>query len=175
MAKLKILFVCLGNICRSPLAHGIMLEYIKQYNLVDMIEVDSAGTCSYHEGSYPDKRAISVAKKYGIELEHVARKFTHDDLEYYDFILAMDHLNYEDVVNCEKKKKLLRKVFRLRSFESDSNENYDVPDPYYGTDSDFDDVFMICNRSISGFLNFLIDQKLLHLAVKVNPLHYSSN
>ena len=155
MTKLKILLVCTGNICRSPLAEAIFVDYINQHNLVDVFEVDSCGTSAYHVESLPDERAIDAAKKYGITINHKARQINDTDLEYYDYILVMDHLNYEDVISSIPNSDKKNKVFLLRSFDLSTTVEYDVPDPYYGTQEDFDDVLIICKRSIDGFVSYL--------------------
>lgn len=158
MNKLKILFVCTGNICRSPLAEAIFSAYIKEHKLADNFEFDSCGTTSYHVSSLPDDRAIEVGRKYGITLNHKARQINFNDMIYYDYILVMDHLNYEDVISNMNNVINKDKVFLLRSFDSTITVEYDVPDPYYGTMEDFDDVFIICKRSIEGFINYLISE-----------------
>ncbi len=163
MIKLKILFVCTGNICRSPVAEGIFLDHIFKNNLLSSFEVDSAGTTAYHSGSKPDSRSIILAKKHLITLNHIARQITPNDLDYYDFILVMDHRNYEDVIALTKNPQHKSKIFLLRSFDltHDENSEYAVPDPYYGQDADFEEVFTICKNSIEGFMKYLSDQNLL--------------
>lgn len=163
MKKLKILFVCSGNICRSPLAQGIFQSYVSEHNLSEEFELDSCGTSSYHVGSLPDKRSIDVARKYNISLSHRARQINKNDLDYYDYILVMDHLNYEDVLTNIEKNLVKDRVFLLRSFDPATNVEYNVPDPYYGTDDDFEEVFIICKRSIEGFINYLISEKLISI------------
>ena len=159
MNKIKIVFVCSGNICRSPLAEAVFSDYIKKNKLDNNFEIDSCGTAAYHLDSLPDKRAISAADKYGITLNHKARKIDSKDMSYYDYILVMDHLNYEDVVSNMDKGIKKDKVFLLRSFDPSITEVYDVPDPYYGTQADFDDVLNICKRSIEGFIKYLVSEK----------------
>lgn len=153
--KIKVLFVCKGNICRSPLAEGIFLSILEKKNLLDRFEIDSAGTCNYHIGNLPDSRAVKVAMQNGITLNSCARQFTVDDLKIFDYILVMDHLNYESVTELVNDENIHDKVFLLRSFDSDSAEFQNVPDPYYGSCSDFDEVFEIVNKSEIGFLDYL--------------------
>ena len=97
--KFKILFVCLGNICRSPAAHGTMLQIIKDKKLTEQIEVDSCGTGSYHIGSLPDKRMIQAASQRGIELNHKARRLCKEDFNKFDLIVTMDNRNYGKVLS----------------------------------------------------------------------------
>lgn len=161
MRKLKILFVCTGNICRSPLALGVFLNHANLNGFNSIFEADSCGTSSYHVGSLPDSRSIATAQKHSIQLNNKARQICSNDLKYYDFILVMDHLNYEDVINNIQDEFCKNKVFLLRSFDQAVSDDYNVPDPYYGTEADFEEVFEICQRSISGFMTYLINQKLV--------------
>ncbi|MFN7093890.1 MAG: low molecular weight protein-tyrosine-phosphatase [Burkholderiales bacterium] len=167
MDKIKILFVCLGNICRSPLAKGIFINEVNQYNLEHLFEVDAAGTSAYHVGCLPDSRAVKVAAKYGIGLTQLARQLADKDFEYYDYILVMDHRNYEDVTSLIKNKTKLKRIFLLRSFDCLANNNFNVPDPFYGLDADFEEVFAICQRSLQGFIGFLANQGLIKLPVNL--------
>ncbi|MDD3267575.1 MAG: low molecular weight phosphotyrosine protein phosphatase [Burkholderiales bacterium] len=153
--KIKVLFVCKGNICRSPLAEGIFVSILKKNNLSDKFVIDSAGTCDYHVGNLPDDRAIKIALDHGITLNSSARLFTPEDLKIFDYVLVMDHLNYESVTELVKDENIHDKVFLLRSFDSDSADFQNIPDPYYGSESDFDEVFDIITKSESGFLDYL--------------------
>ncbi len=157
--KIKILFVCLGNICRSPLAMAILKNKILQRNLLEMIEVDSAGTSNYHIGSGPDPRSFENAKTNEIDIEHSARQIGREDLETFDYIIAMDRENYDNIhqlVTLEHQKK---KLFFMRGFESDGTYNdrdvKNVPDPYYGGDEGFQNVFNILDEACDNFLQFL--------------------
>ena len=131
--------VCLGNICRSPLAEGILTHKAKELNL--NILVDSAGTAAYHVGDEPDSRSIKVAKKYKIDIsKQKARQFTVKDFDTFDIIYAMDVSNYNNInalaVNKDQKNKV-----RLILNEIHPNSNSSVPDPYYGGENGFEDVF----------------------------------
>ncbi len=154
-SKIKVLFVCTGNVCRSPLAEGIFFHYLDQQNLSNYFEIDSAGTSDYHVGEAPDERAIAVAANYGIELTHVARQFAVTDFTNYDYILVMDHLNYDAVVALAHKEQYHDKVFLFRTFDPLAEDFYDVPDPYYGGVEDFSEVGEIVTRASVGFLDFL--------------------
>ena len=162
MQPLKILFVCLGNICRSPIAHGIMEAKIKSRGLSHFFKIDSAGTTGFHINSAPDWRSITTLQKHGIILKHQARQFNQNDISSYDYILTMDHLNYDEVINlAQHKRDDIQRVFLLRSFDPLEKTEFDIPDPYYGLDSDFDEVYRICDRSINGFIKFLSAQNII--------------
>ena len=158
---MKVLFVCLGNICRSPLAEGIFNQMLKEQNLDNTIEVDSAGTASYHTGELPDHRSIKIAAKRGIELTHRARAIDKKDFAEFDYILVMDKENFKDVKNIEKnapEKKA--KVHLIREFDPDvtSTSIPDLEDPYYGVEKSFETCFEILERSNAVFLEFLKKQ-----------------
>lgn len=141
----KILFVCLGNICRSPLAEGIMLKLVADNNLP--LIIDSAGTASYHVGEQPDKRTIANAKKHQIDLSPLrARQFNKTDFEEFDKIYVMDKSNLKNVLALastdEHKQKVdlfLNELYLL--------QNKDVPDPYYGGEQSFEDVFQMVYKT----------------------------
>ena len=138
----KILMVCLGNICRSPLAEGVLRSKIDP----NSIEVDSAGTGGYHIGSTPDERSIAVGFKYGIDISSQrCRKFNRNDFEAFDLIYAMDSSNYDDIIALAKNEDEVKKV-RLLLDGSDS-EIKEVPDPYYGGMEGFENVFRIIEKA----------------------------
>lgn len=137
----KILMVCLGNICRSAVAEGIMLDIIKKHNL--NIEVDSAGTSNYHIGEAPDGRTINNAKKHNIDLTPLrARQFVTSDFEKFDKIYVMDKSNLRNVLNLAKTEVQKNKVDLLLNV-TNPNENREVPDPYFGGEKGFEDVFQM--------------------------------
>jgi len=139
----KILMVCLGNICRSPLAEGILKSKLKS----EVFFVDSAGTGAWHAGELPDKRSIAVAKKYGIDLTtQRARQFCLDDFSAFDYIYVMDKSNYENVCRLAPNDEAKKKV-KLILNEYHPDKNMEVPDPYYGGDSGFDDVYNMLNEA----------------------------
>jgi len=141
----KILMVCLGNICRSPLAEGIMLHLIEKHQL--NIMVDSAGTSNYHIGENPDKRTIANAKKHQIDLSPlVARQFTSHDFELFDKIYVMDKSNHKNVMALSSKPEHHAKVDLLLN-ELHPNENREVPDPYFGGEQGFEDVFQMVYKA----------------------------
>lgn len=129
--------VCLGNICRSPLAEGILKSKINS----EAIFVDSAGTGAYHVGNLPDKRSIEVAKKYGLDITNQrARKFVVSDFDEFDFIYTMDESNYYNILDLARNKEDESKVKMILN-ESQPNRNLSVPDPYYGGNQGFENVY----------------------------------
>lgn len=135
--------VCLGNICRSPLAEGILKSKVD----VKKIYVDSAGTGSWHIGEQPDQRSIAVAKKYGIDItSQRGRQFSGTDFHDFDKIYVMDNSNMRDVMSLCPNPNLENKV-QLILDELFPNDNVDVPDPYYGGSSGFDDVFNMLDQA----------------------------
>jgi protein-tyrosine phosphatase len=138
----KILMVCLGNICRSPLAEGIMRAKLSK----DFI-VDSAGTGGWHAGELPDKRSISTAKNRGLDItSQRARQFKISDFNTFDYIYVMDNSNYKDVMALAPNEEVKSKV-KLILNELFPNENVDVPDPYYGGQDGFENVFNMLNEA----------------------------
>jgi protein-tyrosine phosphatase len=142
---MKILFVCLGNICRSPLAEGILKKKFEEHGIDGIIH--SAGFEPYHEGQHPDPRSISTARKNGIDISNkVARLFTVEDFDDYDKILVMDSMNYADVIRLARDDEDRAKVdFILNQVNAGSND--EVPDPYYGGASGFDRVYDMMDRA----------------------------
>jgi protein-tyrosine phosphatase len=133
----RILVVCLGNICRSPLAHGILQSKLSN----DQFYVDSAGTAAYHIGNKPDYRSIEVAQQNGIDIStQMARQFKISDFDTFDYIYAMDQSNYSDIISLARNKNDIGKV-KLFLEANTSIDNKNVPDPYYGDLPDFQDVY----------------------------------
>lgn len=146
----KILMVCLGNICRSPLAEGILKS-----KLSNAFTVDSAGTANYHTGSQPDRRSIAVARKYGLEISHLrGRQFTVNDFDNFDFIYVMDQSNYQNVTRLARNNKDINKVEMILNLVY-PNKNYDVPDPYYGGDQGFENVYQMLDEACNIIVNNL--------------------
>lgn len=139
----KILMVCLGNICRSPLAEGILKSKVNKHQVV----VDSAGTAAWHSGNLPDSRSIAIAQKNDIDLTNQrARLFLPEDFELFDHIYVMDQNNYKEVCRLAPNEKALEKV-QLILNEIHPDKNLEVPDPYYGSDDGFDDVFKMLDEA----------------------------
>ena len=152
--KTKILMVCLGNICRSPLAEGILKNKVNP----NATFVDSAGTAGYHIGNAPDPRSIAVAKKYNIDISRqVCRKFTNADFEEFTTIYVMDKSNYDNVIAQAHNKEQIAKVKLLLS-HIDTNIT-EVPDPYYGGDSGFEDVYKLIDQACSNIAKTIKEQQ----------------
>jgi protein-tyrosine phosphatase len=155
----KVLFVCLGNICRSPLAAGVFNQKVKQLELTGELFSDSCGTSDFHIGELADDRTIQCAKNHFIQLKHRARQLQRQDFQQFDYILVMDNNNHQAVLEMMKKLKINHKnIFLLRSFQNISND-LEVPDPYYGNERDFEDVYEILTESIEGLITFLLNKK----------------
>ncbi|MAW21555.1 MAG: protein-tyrosine-phosphatase [Flavobacteriales bacterium] len=134
---MNILMVCLGNICRSPLAEGILAQKTQHLNIF----VDSAGTAGYHVGNLPDPRSIEIAKKYNINLRNQrARQFSRTDFEKFDLIYAMDKSNYAHLISLAENKEERKKI-RMILNEINPNAYESVPDPYYGGENGFQNVY----------------------------------
>lgn len=140
---IKILMVCLGNICRSPLAQSILQSKLSE----DSFYIDSAGTSAYHIGELPDSRSIDIAKQYAIDIsQQRARAFELKDFDLFDFILVMDASNYQNLKVLARDESDLAKVDFILNY-SLPNENLEVPDPYYGGDSGFNSVFQMLDTA----------------------------
>lgn len=148
----KLLFVCLGNICRSPSAENIMNHLIEQAGLSDGILCDSAGTSSYHIGSPPDRRmSAAAATKLGIKLRGQARQFQKSDFQDFDLILAMDQENYENILTLDQTEQYQHKVHLMCEFCS-RHSLKEVPDPYYGGQEGFNQVIDLLIDACEGLL-----------------------
>ncbi|MBU2940640.1 low molecular weight phosphotyrosine protein phosphatase [Lacinutrix sp. C3R15] len=135
--------VCLGNICRSPLAEGILRSKLSE----DIFTIDSAGTGDYHIGDLPDKRSIEVASKYGIDITNQrGRQFSVTDFDLFDYIYVMDNSNFKNVVKLARNETDIAKV-KLILNEIYPNQNYDVPDPYHDSQQGFENVFKMLDEA----------------------------
>lgn len=146
----KILFVCLGNICRSPLAEGIALHLINELKLENII-VDSAGTANYHVNEPPDSRTIANALKHGVDLKPLrARQLKKSDLENFDEIYVMDENNFKHVLALADETHQIKKIKLL--LHSGNYGRIDVPDPYYGNEKDFEEVYQLVFKATKNLL-----------------------
>jgi protein-tyrosine phosphatase len=149
---MKICFVCLGNIVRSPLAEGLFVQQAIQAGLAEQFVVDSAGTSDWHVGDAPDARMRRVAARRGLIYDHRSRQFRRQDLDTFDLILAMDRDNRDDLLDLARTSDQRAKIHLLREFDPDGGANASVPDPYYGGLDDFDEVYLTIERSVRGLL-----------------------
>ncbi|GGC78690.1 protein-tyrosine-phosphatase [Flavobacterium lutivivi] len=152
--SVKILMVCLGNICRSPLAEGILASKLPK----DLFTVDSAGTGNYHVGSPPDKRSIHTANQHGLDISlQRARQFSRKDFEKFDYIFVMDGSNYDNVIELAKTEEERKKVDLILN-QLFPNENVDVPDPYFGLQNGFEDVYQMLDEACEILAKKLIEK-----------------
>lgn len=154
----KVLFVCLGNICRSPLAEAIFKHKVAALGLGNDIQADSCGTSNYHIGELADHRTRTNAKKNGVNIEHRGRQLQDKDLEEYDIVLAMDKSNYQYILGLSGAQQHAHKIYLMRTFDPLPGD--EVPDPYYSGEDGFQDVFEILSRSVDGLIERLCKLKL---------------
>jgi protein-tyrosine phosphatase len=147
----KILFVCLGNICRSPMAEAIFNHKISELGLKSHFLADSCGTSNYHIGDLPDPRTLKNARQNGVAIQHRGRQLAAADLDHFDWIFAMDRSNHHNILALAREEHQ-HKIHLMRSWDPQP-DSHDVPDPYYGEDRDFQEVFEILSRSIDAFLD----------------------
>ncbi|MGV2828296.1 low molecular weight protein-tyrosine-phosphatase [Myxosarcina sp. GI1(2024)] len=154
----KLLFVCLGNICRSPSAENIMNHLIERAGLQTKIVCDSAGTSGYHIGASPDRRMSTAAFQRGLQLRGRSRKLHPSDLQRFDLILAMDRENYQDILYLDREGKYEDKVYLICDFATNYQER-EVPDPYYGGQEGFERVMDLLFDACEGLLNYVINSE----------------
>ncbi len=150
----RVLFVCLGNICRSPTAEAVMANLVDEAGLADAFELDSAGTGAWHVGSPPDERATAAAAARGVAMRGSARQVNVEDFEAFDLLLAMDVANLRDLRALAPHAQAAAKVRLLRDFDPAAGgaASLDVPDPYYGGADGFDDVLDLVEAACAGLL-----------------------
>ncbi|HUH04792.1 MAG TPA: low molecular weight protein-tyrosine-phosphatase [Kofleriaceae bacterium] len=148
-------FVCLGNICRSPTAEGVMQHLVEAAGLGDRIAIDSAGTGAWHAGEPADRRARQAATRRGLRLDSIARQVTIEDFTRFDYLLAMDPDNLRDLQELAPDADARARVHLFRSFDPAAPAGAAVPDPYYGGPDGFDEVLDICEAACAGLLEHL--------------------
>jgi protein-tyrosine phosphatase len=155
---IRILFVCLGNICRSPLAEAVFRHKVRDRGVEDRFEIDSAGTSGYHNGAPPDPRSTETARRRGVELAGQSRQLSAPDLRRFDYVVAMDEENLREIRALEAASGGSARIHRLREWDPEAPGG-DVPDPYYGGPSGFDDVHDIVDRSCDALLDHLLSER----------------
>ena len=155
-APVRVCFVCLGNICRSPTAEGVMKDLVERAGLSGEFFIDSAGTGAYHVGERADARSAAAARRHGIELTSRARQFTESDFTEFDYIVAMDRKNLAHLEHVARGPKDRQKLSLLRSHDPRA-DGRDVPDPYF--EDNFDEVFLICRAGCEGLLEHIRSER----------------
>jgi len=153
--KTRILFVCLGNICRSPAAEGIMQKLVNERNLQDVIEIDSAGTSGWNDGDLPDPRTRAHGKKRGYDFCTISRKFIPADFDNFDYIVVMDSSNYANVKELATTQEEVDKIHLMTDFCVNITSHDHIPDPYYGGASGFELVMDLLEDACEGLLRSL--------------------
>jgi len=156
----KICFVCLGNIVRSPLAESMFAYLAEQDGVGEFYEVDSAGISGWHVGEPPDARMIRVASQHGFTYDGRSRQFRRSDFDKFDWIIAMDQDNADDLLRIALTQEQAGKIHLFRSFDPLSGKDLSVPDPYYGGIQGFENVYQIVERSTRGLLNYLEQKRV---------------
>lgn len=158
LRKIRVLFVCMGNICRSPSAEAVFQHYVDEQGLNARFEIHSAGTIGYHSGAPADPRMRRIAAKRGYSLDSRARQVTLDDLMSFDFVVAMDRDNYQDLKSLgPSKNKISMLGSFLRDVGDDTSDVISVPDPYYGGDAGFEQVLDMLEQACPAMLQHCLD------------------
>jgi protein-tyrosine phosphatase len=159
--KTRLLFVCLGNIVRSPLAKALFDMYTSQSGLDRSYEADSAGTGGWHAGEGADSRMVSVAASHGLRFSHRARQIIRRDLDQFDLILGMDRENYNDLLTLARSPEQKAKIHLLREWDPLGRGLYSVPDPYYSGIDGFEEVYNLIDRCIRNLVSELAQKRHL--------------
>jgi protein-tyrosine phosphatase len=155
-SPVRVSFVCLGNICRSPTAEAVMRHLVREAGLGDRVAIDSAGTGDWHVGEPRDRRSLEVGRRRGMPLGGTARQFQPSDFDRFDYVLAMDRQNFANLQRLAPDEAARAKIHLLRTFEAAATPGDDeVPDPYYGGADGFDRVIDICEKACRGLLTHL--------------------
>ena len=152
----SVLFVCLGNICRSPIGERVLAHRLEEEGLSDRVRVDSAGTGAWHQGEPPDPRSAEVAMRHGITLRGRARSISVQDFHEFNYILAMDRSNLQDLRHLESESDGSAVLTLFREFDPRQDGDLDVPDPYYGGPDGFDLMFEMIDRTCAAFVQHLL-------------------
>lgn len=154
MNRQRILFVCLGNICRSPLARALFEQRAADRGFTSFFEIDSCGTSGLHAGENADKRTLLNARNNGIVFRHTARQLQSEDANAFDYVIAMDESNVENVTSIFQSIHPQKKIHLSRKFEN----NQPVPDPWYGGEEGFEEVFQIIDRNVQLWLDYFAEK-----------------
>jgi len=154
-APVGVAFVCLGNICRSPIAAAVLRAMVDEAGLADQIVVESAGTSDYNVGKEADPRAVAVLGRHGYPIVHTARQFTTEDFDRIDLVIALDGANRRDLLRLARTEQDRAKIHLLLEFDPASGPDADVPDPWYGEDTDFDATIGLVTPACRGLLEHL--------------------
>jgi protein-tyrosine phosphatase len=150
----KLVFVCLGNICRSPTAEGLFIHHVKAAQLEQYFYIDSGGTAAYHVGEPANSKSQFTANQHGVHLPSKARRFEYADFEEFDLILPMDASNYRNLKELDRNNRFDERIVMMRDFDPQP-EDGNVPDPYYGGMQGFENVYQILDRSTKALLDEL--------------------
>lgn len=159
MKKIKVMFVCTGNICRSPLGHAVLEHKAGERGLAEALEVESSGIHNYHVGENADSRMRQTARERGVTLDHMARQLSRQDLAEYDLLLAMDRSHYREMERMAAGDPDLIAKIKLFGSYLNSHEAKDIPDPYFGGQSGFDLVFDMVSEGCDNLLESLADDR----------------
>ena len=146
------LFICLGNICRSPLAEAVFRKLVRDAGLADRFDIDSAGTSGYHDGEGPDGRTVATAATRGLRVDHISRRVHPTDFERFQYLIVMDADNAGAVNRLRARHRPDASVTMLRSYDDDAEDGAEVPDPYFGGERGFHEVHDIVERACTGLL-----------------------
>jgi protein-tyrosine phosphatase len=155
---IRVLFVCLGNICRSPLAESVFRHLARGRGVDDLFEIDSAGTSGWHAGDPPDARSVATARARGVEVCGESRELGADDLRRFDYVITMDRENLANIARLEAASGGGARVHLLREWDPEGGPP-DVPDPYYGGERGFEEVHDIVERSCAALLEDLLARR----------------
>jgi protein-tyrosine phosphatase len=156
--EISVLFVCLGNICRSPLAEGVFRHVLDERKLSDRFLVDSAGTGSWHVGESPDHRSVRSAATHGVTLTGHSRQLQPEDFQRFDYIVAMDQSNLSHLEQYRVGVGGDAALYLLREFDPEGGPGAEVPDPYYGGPNGFEEVYYMVDRSCRELLNHILEE-----------------
>jgi len=156
--NISVLFVCLGNICRSPLAEGVFRHILDERGVSDRFRVDSAGTGSWHVGEGPDHRAVRAAGTRGVTLSGHSRQVQPEDFRDFDYMVAMDRSNLRDLEDYREGVGGEVSLYLLREFDPEGGPGAEVPDPYYGGPDGFENVYDMVDRSCRALLDHILEE-----------------